>query len=74
MLEPNRLPVGWRDAWSALASAFNDDSSTHPSTTSTNAYFPGADYDPDDAPPVLREEDPDLESRLDRMFELSPKF
>lgn len=74
MLEPNRLPIGWCDAWSALALAFNDDISTHTDTTSTNASFPGADYDPNDAPPVLREEDPNIESRLDRMFESSPKF
>lgn len=74
MLEPNRLPIGWCDAWSALALAFNDETHPHSDNTSMNAPLLVADYDSDDASLVLREEDPDIELRLDQMFEPSTKF
>lgn len=74
MPESNELPLGLRDAWSALALAFNDEIHSHSDNTSMNAPFPVADYDSDDASLVLREEDPDIELRLDQMFEPRPKF
>lgn len=78
MSESNGLPSSWCDAWSAYAVAFNGDIQTHIDTTSNNtamnAPLPVADYDSDDASLVLREEDPDIELRLDQMFESSTKF
>lgn len=68
MPESNGLPLDLRDAWSALALAFNDEIHLHGDNTSMNALFPVADYDSADASLVLREEDPDIEFRLDQMF------
>lgn len=74
MPESNGLSSSWCDAWSALALAFNDEIHPHSDNTSMDVPLPVADYDSDDASLVLREEDPDIELRLDQMFEPSTKF
>ena len=35
--------------------------------------FQAADYDDDNVAPVLREEDPDIEAKLDRIFGISSR-
>lgn len=78
MTESNGLPLLWRDEWAAFAKTFSLDiplpaahCSHHALVTKASS---SADYDPEGTTPILREEDPEMELRLDQLFGTKPKI
>jgi hypothetical protein len=58
MVDPNQLPPQWQQWWLEQQAA---------EETASPDDDPDAVFD-EETPPVMREEDPDIEAKLDQMF------
>lgn len=67
MIDPNALPPQWQKWW------LKQQSTDSTASTASLSDDPDAVFD-EETLPVMREEDPDIEAKLDEMFGIGSRF